>query len=104
MDSRRTWLKVCASVSADETHNPGQNHGADDRDHNADDQTVLANSAESEVAGQKAANERADQAENHVHEKTEALSFHQLPGNPACEQSDDDPRNKPMSHVIVLLL
>jgi hypothetical protein len=97
-------LEIGAAITGDEAHNPGEKHRSDNGNYDADDQTVLSDSPESEKAGQEPADERAGEADNHVHDEAKARPLHQFSSDPAGEYADDDPRNNSMTHVIVLLL
>jgi len=89
----RDLLEIGAAITAYETHDPGENYGADDGNHDADDKTVLSDSSQSKVAGQEPADEGADEADNHVHEEAKPRPLHQFSGDPSGEKADDDPRD-----------
>jgi hypothetical protein len=65
-------LEVGASVPADEANNPRQQHRSDYGDYDADDKSVLSDSAESQEIREEPADECADQADHHVHDEAKS--------------------------------
>src|SRR5579862_4574387 len=97
------WSEIGRSIAGDQTQNHGQHDGADHGDKDADNHSVLADSAVPEVAGDESADKCADQPHHHVHDEAESGALHQLAGDPAGDDADDDPRNQSMSHACSLL-
>src|ERR1700726_2933022 len=77
-DWRGCMEVICLSIPANEPQNPGEddspNHGNED----ADDQSVLAHSAETQVTGKKTADQGANQPNDHVHEEAISRALHDL--------------------------
>jgi hypothetical protein len=87
------FLEICSTIPTHEPQQKCQQHRPNDSDENADDQPVLPNASESQVAGQEPANQRTDQADYHIHEEAESRSLHEFSSNPTSQQSNDDPSN-----------
>src|SRR5215469_8098935 len=90
-----------SGCSLDESSNPDQNDRSQDGDEDAPDQAA---SAQAEQSHDPSANDAADDSQHNVGDHAIAAAFHDLSGCPAGDQTNDDPPDKPLCHVILLEL
>ena len=86
------------ALPGEEVDEEGEDDGADGGDDDADDEAVLAGAAVAEGGEEFSADDGADEADDHVEEPAEAASLHDLAGEPACHDADDDPAEDAVGH------
>ena len=86
--------------AGEEVDEEGEDDGADGGDDDADDEAVLAGAAVAQGAEDFSADDGANQADDHVEEDAVASAFHDLAGEPARYDTDDDPGNDSVTHDV----
>lgn len=88
--------QVGRSIPCYEAQNQGQYDRADHGNDDAHRPAVRA--SEPKVRGYKAANERANDADNDIHQRAIPRALHQFPCYPPRDKPDDDPRDDAVTH------
>ena len=91
--------KACSVRPFNEPDDPGQDDRADYRDDDGVNHATLAGKAE--CPHDEAAHNGADYADDDVHNGSEAGALHDFAGDPACDQTyDNPPKNKHVSSLL----
>src|SRR5579863_3233600 len=80
--------QIDSSLLQDSNHRR-EHHSAAERDQNRVNQTALT--GESDTPHDETTDYGAEDAKDDVPDNTVSGSFHDLPGQPACDKPDDDP-------------
>src|SRR5207244_9650533 len=84
---RTTWCPVLASIPANKTHHPDQNHRTKERGNETDQQSAATDAEHGRK--QPPADEGADHADNDIHEDSVPMTAHDPPGQGARDTADD---------------
>src|SRR5262249_3498173 len=85
-------LKIRGFVPCNESKNQRQNDRSDHGNNDRHDDPVIP--AETDMFGDKSSDERADYADDDIHQRAVATALHQLSCDPACDKTNNDPPNE----------
>src|ERR1700722_3216991 len=89
-------LEVCRSVAGNDAEQKRQDNGPERGNKNAHNEAVISDSSETKVTRQKTSDECPYQSDDHVSEHSKARALHELAGEPARDDADDDPCDESM--------